>query len=164
MHILILYTWTCPYQRRRGKFANLRPSLTQRGPTMIPGYHRWATLCKKHEIPWILSIFLHFNAFAISSGSDKYHMQDLSSDLAKEARIRGWAYSKFRNQKFPDKDFRFCETFWTGFCTFGSPRVFSRCFLKTAKKCARKWSIFRSRLGRRLRWISQRRWYGRVQV
>ena len=26
--------------------GHLRPSLTQRGPTMIPGYHCWATLCK----------------------------------------------------------------------------------------------------------------------
>ena len=46
--------------------------------------------------------FLHFSTFAISSGADKRRMQDLSSDLAKKARIRGWAYFKCSNHKIQD--------------------------------------------------------------
>ncbi len=39
---------------------------------------------QKHESPWDSSTFLHFSAFGISSGSDKCHLQDLTSDLAKK--------------------------------------------------------------------------------
>ena len=49
--------------------------------------HRWATLCQKVENPWIFSIFLHFSASAIRSGSHKRYLEGLSSGLAKKARI-----------------------------------------------------------------------------
>ena len=51
--------------------------------------HRGATLCNKHGSPWNFSIFRDLSASAISSGSDKCHLEGLSSDLSKNARIPG---------------------------------------------------------------------------
>jgi hypothetical protein len=75
--------------QKDAKIPRIFMLFAQREPTMIFGYHRGATLCKKHENPWNFSIFLHFSASAISSGSDKCHLQELSSDLSKKARNPG---------------------------------------------------------------------------
>ena len=41
------------------------------------------------------------------------------------------------NKKSKIKYSKIGEPLWTSFCTFGSPRVFPRCFLKAVEKCAK---------------------------
>ena len=61
--------------------------ISHREPTMIFGHHRGATLWKCEILDFY--ILLHFTAFAISSVSEKCHLEGLSSDLAKKQEFRG---------------------------------------------------------------------------
>ena len=81
---------------------------------------------QKYEKTLIFSIFWDFSAAAISSGSEKCHLEELSSDLTKKARIPRLPYLTCRNQIFPGQYFQNRVLFLNKFFTFCNPRVFSR--------------------------------------